>query len=67
MGFFITTYKRPVVTPCIGVCTLRDDGLCEGCLRTGDEIASWGSLPDSERQRVMYDVLPERRRREEGR
>jgi uncharacterized protein len=65
MGFFISSYNRPQLTPCISVCNLRDDGLCEGCLRTGDEISNWGSMAESERLRVMFEVLPERRAREE--
>ena len=63
MGFFISTYNRPMITPCISVCTLREDGLCAGCLRTGDEIAAWGSMAEDERQRVMHELLPERRAR----
>ncbi len=61
MGFFISNSQRPMITPCISICTLRDDGLCEGCLRTTDEIGNWGSMSDSERQRVMFEVLPKRR------
>lgn len=31
-------------------------GLCEGCLRTIDEIASWSSL-DDEQKRAVWDVI----------
>ncbi len=51
---------NPVITPCIGICTLGRDGLCEGCLRTGDEIAQWSRLSDSERLAIMNEVLPAR-------
>ena len=37
----MNTAFRAVLSPCIGVCTLDDDGLCEGCLRTTSEIAPW--------------------------
>jgi predicted Fe-S protein YdhL (DUF1289 family) len=57
---FFRTPPKPILTPCIGVCTLDDDGRCEGCLRTGDEIARWGSMDDAERQRIMLEVLPSR-------
>jgi predicted Fe-S protein YdhL (DUF1289 family) len=62
MNFFWTQTpaKAPVLTPCIGICTLRPDGLCQGCLRTGSEIAAWGTLPDAERLRIMQQVLPGR-------
>lgn len=50
------------LTPCIGVCRLDERGYCEGCLRTGEEIARWRGLSDAERWRVMRDVLPARRK-----
>lgn len=49
-----------VLTPCIGVCTLEDDGLCGGCFRSAAEIAAWSRLPDTERARLMEQVLPQR-------
>lgn len=58
----LSTPPTAVLTPCIGVCTLRADGLCQGCLRTGDEIASWGGLADAEKLRIMLQVLPGRHR-----
>lgn len=49
-----------ILTPCIGVCSLRLDGLCDGCLRTTDEIARWSTMSEAERERVMELVLPAR-------
>ena len=51
---------RAVLSPCIGVCSLVADGLCEGCHRTTAEIARWGQMGDDERLRIMEDVLPSR-------
>jgi uncharacterized protein len=51
---------RPVLTPCIGVCTLDPAGYCDGCFRTGDEIAGWVAMTDAERLRMMERVLPAR-------
>lgn len=51
---------RAVLSPCIGVCTLGADGLCEGCHRTSAEIARWVHMGDDERLRMMEVVLPER-------
>ena len=55
--------SSPVLTPCIGVCVLRTDGLCAGCFRTGDEIAAWSRLDDVQRLHLMDHVLPEREAR----
>lgn len=57
------TTVRPVLTPCIGVCTLDPAGYCDGCLRTGDEIASWLSINEAERLHMMNVVLPARESR----
>ncbi len=50
---------RAVLTPCIGVCMLGEDGLCDGCLRSRDEIARWSTLDDPAR-RTLMDTLPQR-------
>jgi predicted Fe-S protein YdhL (DUF1289 family) len=47
-------------SPCIDVCRIDlATGLCEGCLRTIDEIAVWGSL-DAAGRRAILDRLPQR-------
>ena len=52
-----------VSTPCIRVCILDPEtGLCEGCGRTREEIASWFRFSEEERGRIMAE-LPERMRR----
>lgn len=56
----MNTPLRAVLTPCIGICTLAPNGHCEGCYRTGDEIARWLSMSDDERLRLMDHVLPAR-------
>lgn len=53
------SYKA-VLSPCIGICTLDAEGLCEGCHRTAGEIARWSQMSDDERLRLMTQVLPER-------
>ena len=49
-----------IPSPCIGICHLGADGYCEGCLRSGDEIARWIAMGEGERRRLMDDVLPQR-------
>jgi len=58
--FFRSAPQTPILTPCTGICTLGANGLCEGCFRSGDEIAAWRTLDDDERRRIMEDVLPAR-------
>jgi predicted Fe-S protein YdhL (DUF1289 family) len=59
---FGSTYKA-VHSPCIGICALAADGLCEGCHRSAAEIARWSQMSDDERLRLMTYVLPEREAR----
>jgi len=49
-----------ILSPCTGICRLDARGLCEGCLRTGDEIARWRSMSDGERRHLMDNILPSR-------
>lgn len=53
-------------SPCISVCRIEpSSGLCEGCLRTLDEIARWGSLNDEARSAV-WNAIDERRAQREA-
>ena len=62
-----TPQASPMLTPCIGICELSDDGYCEGCHRTGQEIGRWTSMDDFERRLLMDEILPARElRRAQG-
>jgi predicted Fe-S protein YdhL (DUF1289 family) len=53
--------STPVASPCIDVCRIdASTGLCEGCLRTLDEIAAWSAL-DDDAKRAVWALLDERR------
>ncbi|MEZ5534338.1 MAG: DUF1289 domain-containing protein [Thiolinea sp.] len=57
-----------VPSPCIGVCWLDDKTrLCEGCLRSADEIRDWmimdkaeklALLQELEQRRISLDAAP---------
>ncbi len=49
-----------IESPCIGVCTLTADDVCQGCLRTVDEILNWVDYSHGQRLAVMTG-LPARR------
>ncbi len=53
-------FARAVLSPCIGTCRLDAAGHCEGCHRTGSEIAAWLSYDDAMRLRYMDEFLPAR-------
>ena len=52
--------NRPVLSPCVGVCTINSSGLCQGCFRSLQEIGQWLAYSDAEREYLMDSVLPER-------
>ena len=42
-----------VPSPCVNICRMNEaTGLCDGCLRTIDEIAAWASLDDATKRAV---------------
>jgi len=50
----------PVPSPCVSLCKMnRHSGLCEGCLRTLDEIIAW-SKADDDFKRAVWAALPAR-------
>lgn len=52
----------PIPSPCIAVCRIdRQSGLCEGCLRSLEEIGTWRDATEAERLAIL-DRLKERRR-----
>lgn len=54
--------QTPVPSPCISLCKMSPDtGLCEGCLRTIDEICAW-STADDDAKRAVWAAI---RRRED--
>ncbi|HET6545416.1 MAG TPA: DUF1289 domain-containing protein [Rhodanobacteraceae bacterium] len=52
---------QPISSPCTGVCRLDANGLCEGCLRSGDEIAGWLAMSEDQRVHIIDDVIPSRK------
>jgi len=50
-----------VASPCINVCKLNaTTGLCDGCRRSIDEIASWSSYSPAQKRAVLKQ-LPARK------
>ena len=57
----MTLPATPVSTPCIKVCVVDGEtGLCMGCYRRLNEVATWGRLTEPERAAIMLE-LPSRR------
>jgi uncharacterized protein len=60
MGESVSQIMDAIETPCTKVCVVDPvSGLCRGCGRSLNEIASWTSLSAEERRRVMAE-LPSR-------
>ena len=46
-----------VPSPCVNVCRMNEaTGYCDGCLRTIDEIAAWGTLTDMAKRAVWKQL-----------
>ena len=49
-----------VPSPCISVCRMDEaSGLCEGCMRTLEEIAAWGMM-DNRVKRLVWEEIEKR-------
>jgi predicted Fe-S protein YdhL (DUF1289 family) len=47
----------PILSPCEKICIVDPGaGLCQGCGRSLQEIESWTSYSDAERNRVMSEL-----------
>ena len=45
--------RHLVASPCIAICTINAQSqLCDGCLRTLDEIAEWSDMDNAARREV---------------
>lgn len=59
--------RDEIESPCVKICLIHPEAkLCVGCLRTGEEIASWSSMSVDERREIMAQ-LSERKSRLPGR
>lgn len=50
---------QKIESPCVNICTIGKDRLCEGCRRSINEIAQWSRMTAEERRTVMAE-LPDR-------
>lgn len=50
----------PVASPCIGVCTLDDRGMCQGCFRTIGQIAEWSAASEARRRAIVEEAAARR-------
>ncbi len=50
---------QEIISPCIGICSMNDAGLCAGCYRSIDEIREWWDMGHAQRESVM-NTLTER-------
>ena len=52
--------QADVPSPCISICRMSaSSGLCEGCFRTGDEIAGWSSA-GNDGKRALWKLIEQR-------
>ena len=53
--------ENEVKSPCIGVCVLDIEDVCEGCFRTAAEVGDWTSF-NAEQQRQVVELSWQRAR-----
>ena len=50
------TEDASVKSPCISVCVLNDEDICEGCYRSAQEITDWTELSNPQKVQVLVKV-----------
>jgi predicted Fe-S protein YdhL (DUF1289 family) len=53
----MTFESQKISTPCIRYCKL-EDGFCEGCGRSWEQIRDWTSYSETTRLEVMKGLIP---------
>ena len=51
-------------SPCVSICALDQNDVCEGCYRTGDGIVDWFTADDTRKQKILEASA--QRRKEAG-
>jgi predicted Fe-S protein YdhL (DUF1289 family) len=55
------TVSEEVPSPCVSVCRMDPkSGLCEGCLRSIEEIAQWGNAGSELKRAILVRILQRR-------
>ncbi len=51
-------------SPCISICALDQNDVCQGCFRSGNEIVDWFTADDARKREILE--ASERRRKASG-
>lgn len=43
-------------SPCISVCVLDGDDICQGCFRSAEEVTDWFMASDEQKREIMQRV-----------
>lgn len=61
-GGYLPLRAADVPSPCVKICRMDPlTGLCEGCLRTRDEIARWGVMSAEQKLETLNRIETRRR------
>lgn len=42
-------------SPCIGICAVDENKICQGCFRSMDEILEWSAVDDEQKMQIIRD------------
>ena len=49
--------NQEIESPCVGICVVDDEDICEGCGRSMDEIAGWLHMSNAEREQAIRHAM----------
>ena len=47
-------------SPCVSICVLSEDDICQGCFRSADEITEWFMASNEEKRAIIERSIKRR-------
>jgi predicted Fe-S protein YdhL (DUF1289 family) len=49
--------SKPIASPCVSICELDENNICQGCFRDDREIREWSTYSDEQKRSVLKQSL----------
>ena len=43
-------------SPCVSICEMDENNICQGCFRNDEEIREWNTYTDQKRQEILNNA-----------
>ncbi|WP_338054588.1 DUF1289 domain-containing protein [Seongchinamella unica] len=53
--------SNDVPSPCVSICVLDDEDICQGCFRSAEEITEWFMETPERKQEILEKAIARRK------